>query len=411
VADPWVSLLIGGTLLLVGFAASLVFERYRVPDFFMLILLGLVLGLIPFEPFGPRAVTNLEPILPVFTHLTLAFILFEGGLALNLRRSGRRRAGALAVHILVAMGLTMAATWIIVTQVLGLSSITGIAFAAAFSGPSATIVLSFAPRLGMSQRALGTIILEGVLGNVVAAVVVLFALQFPGATPGIEVLVPYLSRVGLAAAFGSLVGIAWRASLSGLLAFKFQYIATLALAVIVYALAEGFVDRNGAVAAFAFGLTVAFGRGEVARIQGAAEEGLRAFQGEITFVLRTFFFVYLGLTIRLEVFTWAALFGALLLTSGFIVARVPSSVALGRAYRLTRRETRVVVGTVGRGLTDIVLILFAIQSGALPDSEEQFLLSLLPLVILTAAIACAALVTWADRTRVAPPAPVVPQAP
>jgi len=43
-ADPWVSLLIGGTLLLVGFAASLVFERYRVPDFFMLILL-VALGL------------------------------------------------------------------------------------------------------------------------------------------------------------------------------------------------------------------------------------------------------------------------------------------------------------------------------------------------------------------------------
>lgn len=407
-ADPWVSLLIGGTLLLVGFAASLVFERYRVPDFFMLILLGLVLGLIPFEPFGPTAVTNLEPILPVFTHLTLAFILFEGGLALNLRRHGRRRSGALTGHILVAMGLTMASTWIVVTQVLGLSSITGIAFAAAFSGPSATIVLSFAPRLRLSQRALGTIVLEGVLGNVVAAVVVLFALQFGGAAPALDAFAAYLAQVGLAAGVGLFIGLVWRASLSGLLAFKFQYIATLALAVIVYALGEGFVEGNGIVAVFAFGLTVGYGRAEIARIEETGGEGLRAFQGEITFVLRTFFFVYLGLTIRLEAFTWPALLGALLLTIGFILARVPSSLALGRAYRLTRRETRVVVGTVGRGLTDIVLILFAIESGVLPPSEESFLLSLLPLVILSAAIACAGLVTWAERTRVAPPAPQAP---
>ena len=409
-ADPWVSLLIGGTLLLVGFAASLVFERYRVPDFFMLILLGLVLGLIPVEPFGPTAVTNLEPILPVFTHLTLAFILFEGGLALNLRRHGRRRSGALTGHILVAMGLTMASTWIVVTQVLGLSNITGIAFAAAFSGPSATIVLSFAPRLRLSQRALGTIVLEGVLGNVVAAVVVLFALQFRGAAPALDALAAYLAQVGLAAGVGLFIGLVWRASLSGLLAFKFQYIATLALAVIVYALGEGFVEGHGIVAVFAFGLTVGYGKAEIARIEETGGEGLRAFQGEITFVLRTFFFVYLGLTIRLEAFTWPALLGALLLTIGFIVARVPSSLALGRAYRLTRRETRVVVGTVGRGLTDIVLILFAIESGVLPASEESFLLSLLPLVILSAAIACAALVTWADRTRVAP-APAAPQDP
>ena len=404
------SLLIGGTLLLVGFAASLVFERYRVPDFFMLLLLGLVLAQIPIEPFGPTAVANLEPILPVFTHLTLAFILFEGGLALNLRRHGLRGGATLAMHILVAMGLTMATTWIIVTQVLGLSSITGIAFAAAFSGPSATIVLSFAPRLRLNPRALGAIVLEGVLGNVVAIVVALFALQFQGAPPPIGALVAYLARLGLAGAVGLLAGLAWRAGLSGLLAFKFQYIATLAIAVIVYALGEGVVGGNGAVAVFVFGLAVAFGRADIARIEETGGEGLRAFQGEITFVLRTFFFVYLGLTIRIEAFSLPELLGAFLLTLGFIGARVPSSLALARAYRFTPRETRVVIGTVGRGLTDIVIILFAIQSGVLPDSEEPFLLSLLPLVILTAAIACAALVTWADRTRVAP-SPAAPQAP
>jgi cell volume regulation protein A len=406
-----VSLLIGGTLLLVGFAASLVFERYRVPDFFMLLLLGLLLGHLPIDPFGPTAVANLEPILPVFIHLTLAFILFEGGLALNMKRHGRRGGLALAAHILGAMALTMAVTYLLATRILGFSPITGIAFAAAFSGPSATIVMSFATRLRLGPRARGAIVFEGVLGNVVAAVVVLFAIQFPGAPPALEALVPYLAFVGLAALVGFIYGLAWRVGMSGLLAFKFQYIATLALAVIVYAVGEGFVGGNGVVAVFVFGLTVAYGHAEISRIEETGGEGLRAFQGEVSFVLRTFFFVYLGLTIRLEAFTIPALVAALLLTMGFVVARVPTSLGLGRAYRFTRRETRVVIGTVGRGLTDIVLILFALQSGVLPAADVPLVLALLPLVVLSAAITCAALVAWAERTREASPAPAVPQAP
>ena len=405
------SLLVGGTLLLVGFAASLVFERYRVPDFFMLLLLGMVLGQVPLSPFGPTAITNLEPILPVFTHLTLALILFEGGLALNLSREGRRRPGPVTVHILGAMALTMLLTWFIATRFLGLSEATGLVFAAAFSGPSAAIVLSFAPRLNLGTRALGAIVLEGVLGNVVAAVVVLFVIRFPGAAPPLELLIPYLGQVAVAAGIALVVGVAWRVGLSGLLAFKFQYIATLALAVIVYAVAEGIQGGNGAIAAFVVGLVISYGRSKASRLNEPMGDGLRAFQSEVTFVLRTFFFVYLGLTIRPETFSVAALSGALLLTAGFVLTRVPTSFYLGWAYRLSRRERRVVLATTGRGLTDIVLILFAIESGVLPDAEEAFLVVLLPLIVLSAAVVCAGLVAWAERTQEAPAAPPVPQAP
>ena len=394
-ADAWISLLIGGILLLVGFAASLVFERYGVPDFFMLLLLGVLLGHIPVEPFGSGMVAALGPILPAFIGLTLAMIMFEGGLSLNVARTGRG-VGVLACHILGAMALTIVLTWFLATRVLGLSDLTGIVLAAAFSGPSASIVLSFAPHIGLSQKALGAIVLEGVLGNVVAAVVVLMALQLPGPL-GAEGLVPFLSQVGLSASMALIVGLAWRTATESLLPFKFQYIATLALAVVVFAFTEGLVGGNGAIAAFVFGLVLGFRKRHSVAIEGIEGAGLQAFQKEITFGLRTFFFVYLGLLIQFSSFSLAALVGAGLLVLAFIGARVPTSLGLGRAYRLDGHDTRVVIATVGRGMTDVVLVLLALESGLLPPAEGGFLLGLLPLVILLAAIACAGLLTWAGR--------------
>jgi cell volume regulation protein A len=397
IAGEWISLLIGGILLLVGFAASLVFERYRVPDFFLLLLLGVVLGHVPFEPLGPGMVSALAPILPAFIGLTLAMIMFEGGLSLNVARAGSG-AGALAAHILGAMALTMALTWFLATAVLGLSSLTGIVLAAAFSGPSATIVLSFAPHIGMSPRALQAIVLEGVIGNVVAAVVVLVSLQLPG-SPGPSDVMHFLSQVGLSASVASLVALAWRSVTGTLLPFKFQYIATIALAVVVFALAEGIVGGNGAIAAFVFGLVISYRRDGTEAMAEMEGGGLKDFHQEITFGLRTFFFVYLGLLIQFSSFSPAALFGAGLLVVAFVIARVPTSIGLARSYRLNRRDTRVVIATVGRGMTDVVLVLLALQSGLLPPSEEPLLLGLLPLVILLAAVACAGLLAWSERAQ------------
>jgi len=371
-----------------------------VPDFFLLLLLGVVLGHVPFEPLGPGMVAALGPILPAFIGLTLAMIMFEGGLSLNAARAGSG-VGALTAHILGAMAITMALTWFLATAVLGLSSLTGLVLAAAFSGPSATIVMSFAPQLRLSPNGMSIIVLEGVLGNVAAAVVVIFVLQVPGQ----EAIVPYLSQTVLAAAVAFLVGAAWRGLLRKLPSRRFVQIATLSLVIVTYAVADGLIAKSGPIAAFVLGLVVAYHRrgGHPVEVKETAD--LKAFQSEITFVLRTFFFVYLGLLMTFDQFSVAALVGAGLLVVGFLAARAPSAVLVARSQALSGRETRVLLGTVGRGMTDVVLVLFAIQSGVLPPTEATFLVGMLPLVILLAAVVCAGLLVWADRGREERPRP------
>src|SRR3989442_9401775 len=87
-ADPWIFLLTGGALVLLGFVAAQVFDKFRFPDYFILMSVGLVLGsgLIPL-PVDPRE--SLKTIAPVLSAIAIAFILFEGGLVLHVRGLGK----------------------------------------------------------------------------------------------------------------------------------------------------------------------------------------------------------------------------------------------------------------------------------------------------------------------------------
>ncbi len=402
-ADPSLSLLVGGTILLVGFGAYLAFQRYHVPDFLVLIVLGALLWEAP-APFGPRLLGSLQGLLPLFLQLTIAFILFEGGLSLKVRQTGRAL-GPLLAHVVGAFLLTFFLIWFLASRVFGLSEVSSLVLGVALANPSASIALSFAPRMRLTERAEAGIILEGVVTNVFAVMGILFILEWYGAGAPVSLLSYGLET---AAASGVALGVAavWRAVTRALHGKEFVYIASLAVAVIVYAVAQLFLFQNGAIAVFLFGLVLGYHRpatvsediqefvGEFVR----PVENLRSFQSEVTFALRTFFFLYLGLLLVSE---WAGpstlLFGALL-AAAFLLGRLPTSVAVGRALHFPPRERRALLASMGRGLTDVILILLAQQTGVLPSSEAAFIVSLLPTAVLLSAFVCAGLLFWAGRT-------------
>lgn len=417
-ADPALSLLVGGTILLVGFGAYLAFQRFHIPDFLVLMILGALLWEAP-APFGPRLVTSLEGLLPLFLQLTIAFILFEGGLSLKTRQAGRAL-GPLLAHIVGAFLLTFLLIWILASRVFGLSEVSSLVLATALANPSASIALSFAPRMRLSERAEAGIILEGVITNVFAVMGLLFILQW--ASPGSQIsLVSYGLQTAAAAAVAVGVALVWRAVTRALHGKEFVYIASLAVAVIVYALAQLFLYQNGAIAVFLFGLVLGYHRpatvsediqefvGEFLR----PVENLRSFQAEVTFALRTFFFLYLGLLLVSE---WAGpstvLFGVFLVAA-FVLGRLPTSVAVGRGLHFAPRERRALLANMGRGLTDVILILLAVQTGVLPAAEGDFMVSLLPASVLFSAFVCAGLLFWAGHAATAetPTAPMSPPIP
>src|SRR3989454_8855014 len=132
-ADPWIFLLTGGALVLLGFVAAQVFDKVRFPDYFILMSVGLILGsgLIPL-PVDPRE--SLKTIAPVLSAIAIAFILFEGGLVLHVRRLGKV-SGAARAHTVVAMALSIAGIVAAGTYLLGLNLTTSFILAPPCCGP------------------------------------------------------------------------------------------------------------------------------------------------------------------------------------------------------------------------------------------------------------------------------------
>lgn len=410
-ADTWTFLLAGASLVLVGFAAAQVFDRFRVPDYFIIMAIGLVLGsgLIPLNGLDPRA--SLASIAPLLTSVALAFILFEGGLVLHVRGMGRAWSIATA-HTATAMALSIFGVWFVGVGILGLASTTALIMALAFCGPSATIVLSFLPRTAVGDRTRFTLTVEGVLGNIVATVLVILLVRLPGDTSSVDAWTPYLMNIGFAVIIAYMVGRGWARAVAGPTTRSFAFMTSVALAVFLYAFGEGFLGGNGGLAAFVFGLVLGHRRVLTAPDPTArGARGLQDFHRELVFLLRTFFFLYLGLRVTLPDITVTALFGAVAFAVVFYLSRLPSSALLARGWKLRRLDAGILRATVGRGMTDTVLILYAIEVGVIPVTEAALVTDILFLVIVVAAAVSAALVTSAERaarrTRALVPAAAV----
>lgn len=409
-AEVWVILLAGSAMVLVGFVAAQLFDRFRFPDYFILLAIGLVLGsgVIPMGGLDPRE--SLGTVAPFLTTIAIAFILFEGGLVLHVRGMGRAW-GVAALHTFAAMALATVGMWLIAVYGLGLASTTGVILALAFCGPSATIVLSFLPRVSVSDRTRFTLTVEGVVGNIVAAVLVLLLVNSPGAVTEISAVASYAVPLLLAIAIAWVSGEAWALAVGRRGVPSFAYMTSVALAVLLYAVGEGILDGNGGLAAFVFGLVLGHRRVLAGPAKGSpGARGLQEFHRELVFLLRTFFFLYLGMRVTITNVQWPALVGAVAFTAVFFASRLPSTAAVGRVWRLPALDRRILQATVGRGMTDTVLILFAITAGVIPPSEASLVTDLLFLVILAAALASAVLVFRAERIARRAPAPA-PSAP
>jgi cell volume regulation protein A len=203
------------------------------------------------------------------------------------------------------------------------------------------------------------------------------------------------------------VGFGWAKAVSRRDQPAFAFMTSVSLALLLYAVGEGVLGGNGGLASFVFGLVLGSRRILAAPHPGRpGSRGLQDFHRELVFLLRTFFFVYLGIRVTLDNVTSTALMGAALFTAVFFLSRLPSSAMLARVWRLPKLDVRILRSTMARGMTDTVLILFAIEVGVIPAAEATAVTDLLFLVILFAAAASATLVAAAEHSaRKAPARP------
>jgi cell volume regulation protein A len=369
-----------GIIIAIGFTATLIFERTHVPDLLILIFLGVLLGPIALNYFGiafvPQAV--LQAATPYFTAIALTMILFDGGLNLPLVQV-IRRIGVIGLHTGLAFVLTVFGVAFVAHTVLGYDLIVGLLLGAALGGTSGAVVVGLVRVLRVGEDTKVVLTLESVLTDVLCVVTVIALIELLRGGPGASVSIVFVELAQaflVALAIGNLFGIGWLFLLRRAANKPFAYMLTIAILFILYGVTEA-AGGSGAMAAFIFGLILGnhdeFAKRFRLKARFVVDERIKQFHSEISFVTRTFFFVFLGLVVTFQfgggwlVSTdlpilyilngtfFLFLAGTVLIFLAILVIRVLTARITAAVLARPRGERRVLWSMMGRGLAAAVL--------------------------------------------------------
>lgn len=290
-----------GIIISMGFIGSYLFKRLGIPDNLMLILFGIILGPV-FHLIEPSGFQNIAPI---FSSLALLVILFDGGMNLNLYKVLDESPKALILGVLnVLISIIMVTTF--TSLVLGWKILYGLLLGTIVGGTSSSIVLSLIEKLNVPDRISTLLSLESVFTDAIVIVLSITFLDLITEAKSMivsEVAKSIASTFSIGIVFGLIFGIIWLKILSVVRDETYDDILTLSVTILFYGVTE-YVGGNGAIFALVFGLVMGNGVeiGNVFRIEGIIEVGaiMRKFMNQISFFIRTYFFVYLGLILFIE---------------------------------------------------------------------------------------------------------------
>src|SRR5690606_18695439 len=311
-----------GLLVFLAHLFVLLFRKTRVPDVLLLILIGFLIGPI----LGLAHPGHFGKVGPVFAQVALAIILFEGGREARLDVLRRNWKGCVGL-IFPAFAAAFALGFATMRWVVGLDVESALFFGAILGSTSPSVVVPLVKQLNMQRGPSLVMMLESALADVLCLVLVLGFLE--AHTVGRMNAGAMVSGVAfsflLAGIFGAAAGLVWSLLLTRLRAIQNNIFMTLALVFILYGAMDA-IHLSGGVAALAFGMTIG-NAGNIAvpgmrwtrrLIPARFTEREMAFFSEAVFLIKTFFFVYLGLSLHLKdlrvlAFSFALMAGVLLL--------------------------------------------------------------------------------------------------
>lgn len=362
-ADTTLVFAVVAAIVALGFLGEFLFRKTGIPSFLFLILIGILLGPV-FQVFSGA---QLRPVLGLFAELTLVMILFYSGLGLEVKslvQGGGRAVALVFFYFTLAMlGVTAFGIYVMkwsVFEALFLGSIIG-------GQTSTPVVAPLARSLRLSADTVALVTIESVLNSIVGIITFLALAQaYNTAVVSVSASVTQVAAtfsIGIvpAAAFSFL----WLFVLERVKEEKYTYVLMLAMILATYAGTQA-LGGSGELAVFIFGLV--FGNYKVLNMVrskridiDALMAKLSGIQDEISFLLNSLFFVFLGLTFALEpssVVMGVAVGG--LLTVILMAARGVS--VFGATARSPMAKNRLeVVLLSAQGVTQATLAILALE--------------------------------------------------
>ena len=387
--------LLGG-LLVLAFVANRLARRSGVPDVLVLMATGIVIGPV----LGWVKASQFEEVTQGFGTLALILILFQAGLELDIRETLRHVPRALLLAIL-SYGLSLSLAAEVARVALGLPFRTALIAGAVVGCLSSSVILPVLEQMELSPSLRITLIVEASLADALAVLTVgaLLALPAKGHVAVADLVGGFLLKMGISLILGVLAGVLWSWLLPILAEERFWQVLTLAAVLLVFAVG-GKAGGNDLFAVLIFGMTLsnfAGYRSKLPRISfrpdPRAEEHHRqmlAFHSELGFLIRTFFFVLIGVVVEFTGLRKYALVSLGILGALFLARWLAVEVSGWGWREIFTGEREIAMLLFPRGLITAVLALKAVAAeGAtlafLPDLAFAIIL-LTNLLLLVATI-------------------------
>ena len=367
------SLVVLGTLVFAAHVFSELFSRKRVPDLLLLLIIGIIIGPV-FKIVTPE---DLGGFGQVFSTLTLVIILFEGGSELslsNIRTSFKDMIGL----TLVSYFLIMIVFGILGHYILQLPWATSFFMSAVLGGAAEAIVIPLTKHLKISENSKATLVLETSFSTVVCFIISLALFnavksqQFEiGKTIG-----NIISSFVLAGIIGFAGAVFWAIVLQKIRTVKNSTFTTPAFVFIIYGI-NSILGFSGEIAALTFGITLT----NIDAVYNSIFKKLfknkpnslnyneRMLFSEMAFLLRTFVFVYTGISIQLN--DWKSILIGLAITLILLILRILSVrwTVVRNKDGYTEMEAMYMSCMVSKGLVAAILAALLKQAG-LPFADE-----------------------------------------
>ncbi len=385
-----------GLLIFFSHLFNELFDRTKIPNVLLLLLIGIIIGpvsgIITQDFFGGLG--------QVFTTITLIIILFESGASLKIGIIKKTLAPSLMLTVInfiitvtIAVGVVTALTPLNIVEASFVGAIIG--------GTSSAVVIPMVRQLRLSEKGSSLLILESALSDVLCLVVGLALLD--GISEGMVSIGNILSNMWkgflFALLLGLAAGVAWSVFIRSMRSLKNSMFTTLAFTFVLYGLVE-YLSFNGGISVLSFGIVLGnidglndrplFRKLEFKQVSGV-NENERNFFSEIVFVMQTYFFVYVGISLQFGSFKIYSIGLVLIL---LIMASRPFIIKLFTRKDHSAAEVAIMSVMTPKGLVPAILASLPLQMGL---ADGEVIMDLGYSVVLFSIMLCSALVIFLGK--------------
>lgn len=304
-----------GVILLIGMIFTIIAKKLRVPNYLLLIVVGIIIGTIE---YNGRPLMTFDPIfLTVLALITLVLIVFDASSRFKIKEFDTLSWSALKLSLIFLAFNMVALSFLVHNAYRDISLIMALLFAAAMSGTSPSAILVALKEAKAKIKVFSLLEVESILNTPLIILIPFLLLGFVERAGGAVKLtelagqaIPFAQQFVVGIGSGVVVGLIIFKIMSRRYHRTISPLAAITAAILTYIIAE-YLGGNGVLAVTVMGLF--FGNVYIVH-----RRKLMEFSETISMILEVIVFILIGMIIKIPLtgeffFTSLTLFGVFLM--------------------------------------------------------------------------------------------------